>query len=161
MGVTRFSVPAYLPKSNLETSIYLITHLILTWSGQLLYKLDFIGGVSKQAIILWDILFVKCWAKGIYLNHGWVIYPQNIVEQNNISMQKCVILVNVFYTILQSSYPLALMLKGISEWVIKFDGLSGDSRRGPYSPYKLCNRGLYIGMIIFPHLDNTQSTGHD
>ena len=47
-------------------------------------------------------------------------------------------------------------------WVIKSNGLSGDSgQRGPYSPYKPCNRSLYIGIIIFPHKDNTQSTGHN
>ena len=45
--------------------------------------------------------------------------------------------------------------------VTKFLGLSRDSgQRGPYSPYKPCNHSLYIGIIIFPHLDNTQSTGH-
>ena len=49
-----------------------------------------------------------------------------------------------------------------SEWVIKFNGLSGDSgQRGPYSPYKPCNHSLYIGIIIFPHIDNPQSTGHN
>ena len=47
-----------------------------------------------------------------------------------------------------------------SEWVIEFNGLSGDSgKRGPYSPYKPCNDSLYIGIIIFPHIDNPQSTG--
>ena len=49
-----------------------------------------------------------------------------------------------------------------SEWVIKFNGLSGDSgQRGPYSPYTPCNHSLYIGIIIFPHIDDTQSTGHN
>ena len=32
---------------------------------------------------------------------------------------------------------------------------------GPYSPYKLCNHNLYIGIIIFPHIDNPQSTGYN
>ena len=32
---------------------------------------------------------------------------------------------------------------------------------GPYSPYKLCNHNLHIGIIIFPHIDNTQSTGYN
>ena len=33
------------------------------------------------------------------------------------------------------------------EWVIRFNGLSGDSgQRGPYSPYKPCNHSLYIGI---------------
>ena len=50
----------------------------------------------------------------------------------------------------------------VSEWVIKFHGISGDSRqRGPYIPYKPCNNSLYIGITIFPHTDNTQSTGHN
>ena len=45
---------------------------------------------------------------------------------------------------------------------IKFIGLFGDrGHRGPYSPYKPCNHNLYIGIIIFPHIDNPQSTGYD
>ena len=49
-----------------------------------------------------------------------------------------------------------------SEWVIKFNSLSGDSRQwGPYSPYKPCNHSLYIGIIIFPNIDNPQSAGHN
>ena len=49
-----------------------------------------------------------------------------------------------------------------SEWKIKFNGLSEDSiQQGPYSPYKLCYHCLYIGNIFFPHVDNTQSTGHN
>ena len=44
----------------------------------------------------------------------------------------------------------------------RFNGLFGHSRRrGPYSPYKPCNHSLYIGIIILPHIDNTQSTGHN
>ena len=51
-------------------------------------------------------------------------------------------------------------LKFILKWVIEFNGFSGDSRqRGPYSPYKPCNQSLYIGIIIFLHI-NVQSTGH-
>ena len=47
-------------------------------------------------------------------------------------------------------------MKLTSEWVIKFNGFSGDSgQRGPLSPYKPCNHSLYIGIIIFPHIDNT------
>ena len=46
-----------------------------------------------------------------------------------------------------------------SEWVIKFNSLSGDSGQwGPYSPYKPCNHSLYIGIIIFPQIDNPQSS---
>ena len=45
----------------------------------------------------------------------------------------------------------------VSEWVIKFNGLSGDSGQwSPHSPYyKPSNHSLYIGIIIFPHIDNT------
>ena len=45
------------------------------------------------------------------------------------------------------------IVRFVGEWVIKFNGLSGDSgHRGPYSPYKLCNHSLYIGIMIFPHM---------
>ena len=38
---------------------------------------------------------------------------------------------------------------------IKFIGLFEDrGHRGPYSPYKPFNHNLYIGIIIFPHIDN-------
>ena len=30
-----------------------------------------------------------------------------------------------------------------------------------YSPYKPFNHNLYIGIIIFPHIDNPQSTGYN
>ena len=30
--------------------------------------------------------------------------------------------------------------------------------RGPYKPF---NHNLYIGIIIFPHIDNPQSTGYN
>ena len=34
-------------------------------------------------------------------------------------------------------------------WVIKFNGLFGDSEhRGPYRPYKPCNHSVHIGIII-------------
>ena len=32
--------------------------------------------------------------------------------------------------------------------------------QGPYSPYKPCNHNLYIGIVIFPHIDNPQTTVH-
>ena len=45
---------------------------------------------------------------------------------------------------------------------IKFISLFGDrGHRGPYSQYKPCNHNLYIGIIIFPHIDNPQSTGYN
>ena len=33
--------------------------------------------------------------------------------------------------------------------------------QGPYSPYKPFNHNLCIGTIIFPHIDNPQSTGYN
>ena len=42
---------------------------------------------------------------------------------------------------------------------IKFIGLFGD--RGHRGPYKPCNHNLYIGIIIFPHIDNPRSTGYN
>ena len=54
---------------------------------------------------------------------------------------------------------LCAQLIGPCEWVIKFNSLSEDSgQRGPYKP---CNHSLYIQIIIFPHIDDTQSTGHN
>ena len=48
------------------------------------------------------------------------------------------------------------------EGEIKFIGLFEDrGHRGPYSPYKLFNHNLYIRIIIFPHIDNPQSTGYN
>ena len=45
---------------------------------------------------------------------------------------------------------------------IKFIGLfENRGHRGPYSPYKPFNHNLYIGIIIFPHIDNPQYTGYD
>ena len=44
---------------------------------------------------------------------------------------------------------------------IKFIGLfENRGHRGPYSPYKPFNHNLYIGIIIFPHIDNPQYTGY-
>ena len=50
------------------------------------------------------------------------------------------------------------------EWVkaMKFNDLFGDSgHQGPRSPHKLCNHSLHIGIIILPHIDNTQAAGHN
>ena len=39
---------------------------------------------------------------------------------------------------------------------MKFNSLFwGQLTSGPYSPYKPCNHSLYIGIIIFPNIDNT------
>ena len=48
------------------------------------------------------------------------------------------------------------------EWVVKFTSLlSDDGCRGLCNPYKPCYHNLYTGIIIFPHIDNTQSKGHN
>ena len=56
-----------------------------------------------------------------------------------------------------------------SEWVINFNGLSGDSRQqGPYSPYKLCNPSGTGGFLKQQELRTqtknlrwqTQHSGH-
>ena len=50
----------------------------------------------------------------------------------------------------------------VSEWVIKFNGLSRTMDIKVHvihiSP---CKHSLYIGIIIFPRIDNTQSTGYN
>ena len=54
------------------------------------------------------------------------------------------------------------MLMWEREREIKFIGLfENRGHRGPYSPYKPFNHNLYIGIIIFPHIDNPQYTGYD
>ena len=61
---------------------------------------------------------------------------------------------------IQSHQLLTQMLYTPREREIKFISLFGDrGHRGPYSTYKPCNHNLYIGIIIFPHIDNQQSTG--
>ena len=51
---------------------------------------------------------------------------------------------------------------GKREREIKFISLfENRGHRSPYSPYKLFNHNLYIGIIIFPHIDNPQYTGYD
>ena len=48
----------------------------------------------------------------------------------------------------------------MSEWLnlTAFLGTTDSEVHIPYKPY---NHSLYIGIIIFPHIDNTQSTGHN
>ena len=46
----------------------------------------------------------------------------------------------------------------VSECVTAFLGTADSEVH--ISPHKPCNHSLYIGIIIFPHMDNTQSTGH-
>ena len=53
------------------------------------------------------------------------------------------------------------MMKEVSEWVIKFNSLSVSRQRCPCSPYKPCDYRQYIGILIFPHMNNTQITGHN
>ena len=67
------------------------------------------------------------------------------------------------YGLVISSYTwLGMWLFNHAEREIKFIGLFEDrGHLGPYSPYKLLNHNLYIGIIIFPHTDNPQSTGYN
>ena len=69
-----------------------------------------------------------------------------------------------------SQWEMALLCNDVFHWLgprerereIKFIGLFEDrGHRGPYSPYKPFNHNLYIGIIIFPHIDNPQSTGYN
>ena len=51
--------------------------------------------------------------------------------------------------------PVTCSLSWTPEREIKFIGLFEDrGHRGPYCPYKPFNHNLYIGIIIFPHIDN-------
>ena len=60
------------------------------------------------------------------------------------------------------SYLILVLLGCKGEREIKFIGLFGDrGHQGPYSPYEPCNHNLYIRIIIFPHIDNPQSTGYN
>ena len=46
----------------------------------------------------------------------------------------------------------------LGEREINFICLFGDrGHQGPYSPYKQYNHNLYIGIVIFPHIDNPQA----
>ena len=63
----------------------------------------------------------------------------------------------------QSSHNLiSTMREREREREIKFIGLfENRGHRGPYSSYKPFNHNLYIGIIIFPYIDNPQYTGYD
>ena len=45
-----------------------------------------------------------------------------------------------------------------SEWLSLLAFLN-PGHQGPYSPYKLCNHSLHIGIIIFPHIDHLSRYG--
>ena len=53
-----------------------------------------------------------------------------------------------------------IFVKWVSEWVSEWLSLTAFSDSRQPGPYKPCNYNLYIGTIIFPHVDNKQSTGH-
>ena len=44
---------------------------------------------------------------------------------------------------------------GVSEW-LSLTAFWDSGHRVPCSPYKPCNHNLYIGIIIFPRINNTQ-----
>ena len=48
----------------------------------------------------------------------------------------------------------------VTEW-LSLTAFLGSRQWGSCNPYKPCNHNLYIGMIIFPHIDNPQSTDYN
>ena len=56
-------------------------------------------------------------------------------------------------------------MKSWKKYAALFDAgltaLWGQRTLGLCAPYKLCNHNLYIGITIFPHIDNTQSKGYN
>ena len=95
---------------------------------------------------LWDFME----ARDTIIYHGR--YPDGSPTGNRI-------ISTIILRLLHSLNLVAVRLS-MGEREIKFTGLFGDrGHRGPYSPYKPCNHNLYIGIIIFPHIDNPQSTG--
>ena len=53
------------------------------------------------------------------------------------------------------------MLRRVSEWLSLMAFWGTADMGGPYSPYKPYNQSPNTGIIIFPHIDNTQSAGHN
>ena len=51
-------------------------------------------------------------------------------------------------------------LSEVGEWLSSTAvlGTADSGHRGPFCPYKPCNHSLYIGIIIFPHIDYLQAT---
>ena len=93
------------------------------------------------------IIVVACWCHDHYLSLSFGIFSVCLIGND------C----KHYF----QSHPI-LQLYGEMGWVIKFNSLSRDSGHwGPSSPYKQCNHSLYIGIIIFPHIYNPQSTDHN
>ena len=119
--------------------------------------------VQQKAIS--GMLVSKLWDHFVYAPSQWEMTLQCIVVSHWLGARTewSLKLVKLNKEIPATEIKNCVLLFVLSslEWVIKFNSLSRVSgQRGPYSPYKLCNHGLCIGIIIFPHVDNTQSTGH-
>ena len=72
------------------------------------------------------------------------------------------VILNICYGDAWQHQAITWTTAGEREREIKLIGLLGDrGQQGSYSPYKPCNHNLYIGMIIFPHIDNPQSAGYN
>ena len=48
----------------------------------------------------------------------------------------------------------------MSKWLSFYWPLSDSGQQGPCEPYNPWYHNLYIGLIIFPHIDNTESTAY-
>ena len=87
--------------------------------------------------------------------HDNYIPAASFTKEINPGLAKCLLVFNGCL----ANHGLTSLVK---EREIKFISLLGDrGHRGPYSPYKSCNHNLYIGIIIFPHIDNPKSTGYN
>ena len=80
--------------------------------------------------------------------------PFKIIHMNTEEHQRRIYCQFMYHT--ETVQNVVLATTEVSEWMIRFNSLSGDSVEwGPYSPYKPCNHSIYIEIIIFPHIDNT------
>ena len=88
----------------------------------------------------------QVWIFQFQYQRGWISYNKN-----------CHTSISKSFSVSQTNSKLVTR-----EREIKFIGLFEDRGHwGPYSPYKPFNHNLYIGIIIFPHIDNPQSTGYN
>ena len=90
------------------------------------------------------------------LKSGMLIYPDHIQTWLSlpIKLDGDIALVSIRRSIRPSVHT-------SREWVIKFNSYLGNrGHRGPCSPYKPWDHSVDTGIIIFPDIDNTLSTGH-
>ena len=105
---------------------------------------------------MWQhIVFVLKFALLVYIYNKWQLENRKSILINYETRYIC------RYT--GCTYYAALLIEAIgtdpqhpyhhhvSKWVITF------RQQGSYKP---CNHNLHIGMIVYPHIGNTQATGH-